>query len=621
MRRSSAVWFSLAWVGVFALGALAGAHVYARAKQARLAALLVDAQRSALAFSDEKIAQLSATDDDLGTSPYAEIKARLVRLREIDPRIRFAYLMRRIPGTTRTVFIADSEPEESEDISLPGDEYDEAKQSPGLQAILHDGQPSTEGPLADSFGTWVTGYSVVRYDANGLVEDVIGLDIDAGAWRSELLFQGGLAAGCVWSSLGLPLAVWCARRKQERQLRAAKEQAEAGSAAKSQFLAMMSHEIRTPLNGVIGMTSILSRTELAPEQRECVNVIQHSSEVLLGIINDILNLTKIEAGKLDVEEHPFSVRALVNDTIAFVRAGATQKNIALRYDIADDVPQLVVGDCSRTRQVLVNLVANALKFTERGEVALRVETQPPPKRLQPTNLIMLSFTVRDSGIGIPPEKQARLFAPFSQVDTSTSRRFGGTGLGLAISKRLCELMGGGITLESDGRTGSTFRFWITVRTEIPVTSAPPQATMSQPVPPPPTPSSSRLAILLVEDNPVNALVVRRMLTKLNHSADEARNGLEALEACRRRAYDVVLMDLQMPEMDGMTATAAIRGLPLPVQPWIVALTADAMQGDRERCLAGGMDAYETKPLTIQRLAEQLARFEQSRGNGKARAVA
>jgi signal transduction histidine kinase/ActR/RegA family two-component response regulator len=384
-----------------------------------------------------------------------------------------------------------------------------------------------------------------------------------------------------------------------RDLEQARDAAEAANRAKSVFLANMSHDIRTPIAGVLGMSDLLLDSGLSAGQREHVDSIRVSGEALLTLINDILDLSKVEAGKLEIDRYPVTVRPWITDIGRLMGIAATSKGIALETHIDDAVPAAALLDGPRLRQVLVNLLGNAVKFTSVGKVTLRLSATVQDGRAD------LAFSVRDTGPGILASRRDAIFEAFTQADRSTSRHHGGTGLGLAISRRLVEAMGGTLTLESDEGVGTTFSFTIPAD----LIDQPQSEPATDPLPDPGGPAAP-MTILAAEDNVVIQKVLRSLLTKQGHTVDVVSNGREALEALDRRRYDLVLMDAEMPEVDGWAATAAIREREASGQARlpIVAMTAHAMAGDEARCLAAGMDAYLTKPIRPDHLLAVLRRF-------------
>jgi PAS domain S-box-containing protein len=435
-------------------------------------------------------------------------------------------------------------------------------------------------------GQPVRGYEYQVTPSSLFVEQSISLERDAGGRPVAFL---SIFRDCT------------ARKQAEEAAARAREAAESANRAKSQFLANMSHEIRTPMNGIIGMTALALDGPLTPPQAECLEMIHSQAASLLTIVNDILDFSKIESRRVELETVPFTLAHAVDEVVKPLAVRAREKGISLGRTIDAGVPGRIVGDPVRLKQILTNVIGNAVKFTEEGSVTLDVSVEPAGDDGQ-----MLHLRVADTGIGIPPEKVAAIFEPFRQVDGSMTRRFGGTGLGLAIASTLVELMGGAITVDSAPGRGSTFDITIpaipapaNVRTESAVSAEIAAAARRAAAP-------ERLArVLVAEDNIVNQRVAAALLTKRGHSVTVVNNGREAVAALKREPFDLVLMDVQMPEMDGFEATAAIREMERDTgrRVRIVAMTAHAMSGDRERCLAAGMDGYLSKPIDQRSLFE------------------
>ncbi len=446
----------------------------------------------------------------------------------------------------------------------------------------------------------------------------------ADTWCSTTKLPLRDSSGQIVGTFGITRDI-TAQKQAAWELQTAKDVADRANRAKSEFLANMSHEIRTPMNAILGMTELVLDTPLAPGQRDYLQMVHDSGEALLGIINDILDFSKIEAGKFELDPTNFDVRRSLQETIRILRVRAESKGLELRLEVAPNVPSMLRADLGRIRQILINLVGNAIKFTEQGEVVVTVDGN----ELETTRW-RLCLSVRDTGIGIPANKLETIFSEFEQVDASTTRMYGGTGLGLAITKRFVELMHGTLRVESQLGAGSTFVCELAVEfvegleagvegvvgggavgaagPAVPTDSpASGRATLSRIH----SRSNSLLRILLAEDNRVNQRLAVGLLERLGHRVTVVDNGQRAVEVVARQPFDLVLMDLQMPQLDGLEATRQIRQMELGTEQHvpIIAMTAHAMSGDRQRCLAAGMDDYLSKPIRTGELIDKLTRLQ------------
>ncbi|WP_438480118.1 response regulator [Oleiharenicola lentus] len=749
-------------LGVFLVSCVGLALVYHFSKRAQIDAVreeLAALARTLTVQIDGDLHRTLVSAEQMGSPAHLQALAPLVAFHKANPNLYYVYTAVMKNGAVHTVLGTDQvlpnprseEPPDPIMVPYRGDDPEFER------ALVEERVITNANPVRDEQGTFMSGFAPF-YDSQGKVAGVAGIDLELSDFLARLAEIRNAVyvalSGVGLLSVAAGFIVWrlrttaaeAARRDAlaNEELRRSKEQAESANQAKSAFLAMMSHEIRTPMNGVIGMASLLRDTPLTAQQLDYLHTIESSSDSLLTIINDILDYSKIEAGRIELEHAPFDLRQCIEESLDLFSAKASQKGLELAYSLAPGVPGWIVNDVTRLRQILVNLVGNAVKFTARGEIEISVVPESAAGGPQ------LHFAVRDTGIGIPANRLDRLFKSFSQVDNSTTRKYGGTGLGLAISQRLTLLLGGRMWVESAEGTGSVFHFtidapphnepvrvnvgakqpalenlrvlivddnettrtilcaqtrsWGMIPTEIASGSDALQsllanadydlalldyqmpgldgeelatrlkqqestakiplillssagrrptaglfaASLAKPIKPaqllatigeilhraaskasisvtPPAAKASTvtlaqrcpLKILLADDNPVNLKVAQMMLQRLGYRADPAANGRDVIEAVARSPYDLILMDVEMPELDGLQTTRRIRSTGASIhRPWIVALTANAMQDDRERARAAGMNDFLTKPFRPEQLSAALERGYQQLNSPK-----
>lgn len=581
--------------------------------------LLLRAATASAIVSHERIEHLAAAAADKGSPDYEYLRGQLMAARSLNPDCRFVYLLKQVDG--RTVFLMDSEPETSPDYSAPGSDYPEA--SDDLRNIFSQGNSLVEGPLSDEWGIWVSGLAAVRHPADGRIIAVLGMDIDARDWQAEIAHVRLIALSITLAVLAIVFAFYYAFRaaasaaeKVYLAEKQAKEAVEAVSQAKSQFLAYISHEIRTPVNGILGLGEMLETTGLGKRQQDYVSAIDYSARSLLLLLNDILDFSKLEAQKMTIENTPFAIRPVLHGVDSMLQAAAAAKGIKLTSSIDEQIPPQIMGDPVRLQQVLVNLISNAIKFTEVGQIEVKAVCLK-----RETAAAQLKFIITDTGIGLSPNEVSRLFQPFAQAEGANSRKYLGTGLGLSISAGLVALMGGEIGVESQKGVGSLFWFTIAVG----VAETPPEAgagsvpgvhRLVNALPPgwlsQPSITHSQLAgdILIVEDNLVNQQVISAQVRQAGLTADVAANGREAVDMAARSTYKLILMDCGLPLLDGLSAARLIRQQEQAAGSYtpIVALTGNSLPEEQQQCQEAGMDACLVKPVSGEKLKEVIERW-------------
>jgi len=555
------------------------------------AELLTRALLGAVAISTEGLAALPGTESDTQLPEYQRLKRKLTELHEAIPHNRFTYLCRQ--RGKDVIILADSEPPTSKDYSPPGQVYAEA--SDGLKRSLSEHMQAIEN-YQDRWGEWVSGFVPLNLP-NHLASVSFGLDEEATYWRDQIALERRVPLIATTLVVFLFLSLFIAYQKLKDSLARAQDhaaEAQQANRAKSDFLATMSHEIRTPMNGILGMTEMLQQSRLNAQQRELANIISHSGKALLGIINDILDLAKIEAGQMVLVEEDFEVRPLLEAIVTLFAQSGHGKPVSVRAECDPAVPVRLRGDAGRLRQILLNLVSNGLKFTAAGSVVAHIRLGE-----KVSDRVRLRFAVTDTGVGIPKAKQTQLFQPFQQLDSSTTRRHGGTGLGLVISRRLVELLGGTRGVTSDEGKGSTFWFEIpltvvaeSVRTEVAATPTAPR-------------------VLVARNHNLNSRLSLLALEKLGCRGEAVGSGQEVLTRLEEQPYEAVLFDLQLSDMEGGALVAAIRqrekagGLAASRPLRLIGLADEEISPDRERLLTNGLDALLRNPPALGQLKQAL----------------